>query len=298
MSVRMLATRSVHVTASLLKATWESWSANEPVTYSAAAAYFAIFSLPGLMIIILSVTSFVLDEDMVRYEMLGYIGDFIGQDVADSIGRIIDRARLSGNGFWTLVIGGAVLAFGATGLFNQLKKNFNVIWDVRPLQEKAVLRLLASRAVSLGMAIILGFLLLVFMYVSAGMKLLGNWLVRQWPEAALIQMLELTVSFIMIALLFTFTFKILPDVFVRLKHALAGGVLASFLFMVGEAIFTKALEILAPESVFGAAGSIVLLMIWVTYTCMILQVGAAFIKALMMQSDREMKAARFFEMPG
>ncbi len=277
----------------VFKNTIKSWMGNTPLTYSAAAAYFAVFSLPGLMIIVVSITTFFLDETLVRSHIQNYVGQFMGQEVATSIEHIIDRARLKSTGFVTLILGASILLFGATGLFNQLKTTFNAVWHVHPKSEKTFLRLVVNRAVSLGVAVMVGFLLLISMYLSAGLKIFANWLIAHVPDLGFLKIMELGVSFLMISLLFTMIFKILPNVKIQIKYAFAGGVVSSFLFMLGELGFAKAIATFAPESMFGAAGSIVLLMIWVTYGCTILQFGAEFIKALMAHHEEEIRYSRF-----
>lgn len=277
----------------VFKATFKSWISNTPFMYSAAASYYAVFSLPGMLIIILSITSFFLDEEMVRTQIQGYIGSYMGQDVADSIQSIIDKARLSDTGPKTLIIGGGVLLFGATGFFAQLKNSFNAIWDVRPKPEKTILRFLVHRGISLCVAITFSFCVLVSMYISAALKVFGLWMILQFPQLGFLRLLEISVSFVTITLLFTLIFKLLPDVKIKLKYAFVGGTLSSFLFMLGGLFFTKILEIIAPESAFGAAGSIILIMMWVTYACMILQFGAEFIKALIERTEAEIRTSRF-----
>jgi len=274
----------------------QSWANSQPMTHSAAAAYFAVFSLPGFMIIVISITTFFLDEELVRTQIQNYIGNFMGQSAADSVEQIINRARLNSTGLVTLLIGGGILLFGATGLFNQLKVSFNAVWNLKAKPEKTILRLLFNRAVSLGMAIIVGFLLLMSMYLSAGLKVVSSWLVEEVPDLGFLKLFEMGVSFLTLAVLFTLIFKILPDVLIKLKYAIAGGVLCSLLFMAGEWGFAQALDRFFPQDVFGAAGSIILIMVWVTYGCMILQFGAEFIRALMNAADEKIKISRFVDL--
>jgi len=277
----------------VLKDTFKSWLSNTPLTYSAAAAYYAVFSLPGMMIIIVSITTFFLDEEMVRVQIQEYIGSFMGQEAAQTIQKIIDKARLSDTGPKTLIVGGGILLFGATGFFSQLKNSFNAVWGVKPKPEKTIMRFIAYRGISLFVAIMFSFFVLMSMYVSAALKVFGYWLVGQFPDLAFLKVFELSISFLTITLLFTLIFKVLPDVKIRFRYVFVGGALSSFLFMLGGLFFTRVLEVIAPQSVFGAAGSIILLMIWVTYACMILQFGAEFIKTLMQHSEDEIRTSRF-----
>ncbi|MGH1404893.1 MAG: YihY/virulence factor BrkB family protein [Alphaproteobacteria bacterium] len=277
----------------IIKQALRSWIANDPITHSAAAAYFAVFSLPGLMIIIVSIATFFLDESIVRSEIQAYVGGFIGKEAALSIQSIIDNARINNSGVMTLILGGAVVLFGATGFFVQLKNSFNAIWHVRPKPEKTLLRWLVNRGVSLSIAIMFGVLVLLSIYVSAGLKIVDHWIMGQFSGVDTLRILDLGLSYITVSVLFTIIFKILPDVRIRMRYALAGGFFSSFLFMIGEWGFAQVLSIASPQSVFGAAGSVVLVMIWVTYGCMILQLGAEFIKALVQHYEEEIKTTRF-----
>ncbi len=277
----------------ILSEAFKSWIKKHPLTHSAAAAYFAVFSLPGLLIIVVSITTFFLDEALVRSQIQTYVSNFIGENVADSVENIIDNARLKSSGLFTLILGGGILLLGATGLFNQLKKSFNAVWNIETKPEKTILHALFNRAISLGVAVMLGFLLLISMYLSAGLKVFGNWLVSEFPDLEFIAILEFCATFLTISLLFTMIFKVLPDIYIKMRYAFAGGILSASLFTVGEWGFAKALDIFFPQSVFGAAGSIVLIMVWVTYGCMILQFGAEFIRALMKCYDDEVKTTPF-----
>lgn len=277
----------------ILREACRSWLRSSPFTYSAAAAYYAVFSLPGMLIITVSIATFFLDEQMVRTQIEEYAGRFIGPEVAGIIQGIIDNARLSSSGGTTLIIGGGILLFGATGFFAQLKKTFNAIWQVRPIPEKRFLRFLVYRGISLFIAIVFGFFVLLLIYLSAVLKVYGSWLISHFPELESLRVLEMGISFLSVSLLFTLIFKLLPDVKIRIKYAFVGATLSSFLYVLGGLLFAKVLQIISPQSVFGAAGSIILLMIWVTYVCMILQFGAAFIKALIEHKDDEIRISRF-----
>jgi len=280
----------------IIKTALSSWYHNQPLTHSAAAAYFAVFSLPGLLIIVMSVATFFLDEELVRTQIHETIGNFIGQNVAQSIEHIIDNARLKSSGIVTLLLGSGILLFGATGLFNQLKTSFNAIWNIKIRPEKTLIRMVFNRAVSLGVAVMIGFLLLISMYVSAGLKLYGNWLAEEFPGLEFVKILEMATTFLTISLLFTLIFKVLSDVYIKMKYAFTAGVLCTLLFMIGEFGFAKALDTFFPRNVFGAAGSMVLIMIWVTYGCMILQLGAEFIRALILKYEDDVRTTRFVEL--
>lgn len=277
----------------ILQKACSSWLNSSPFTYSAAAAYYAVFSLPGMLIITLSIATFFLDEQMVRAQIEEYVGRLIGPEVADIVQRIINNARLGNSGGKTLFIGGGILLFGATGFFTQLKKTFNAVWQVEPVSEKTILRFLVYRGTSLFTAIIFGLFVLLVIYLSAVLKVYGGWLIEHIPDLQALRALELGVSFLSVSFLFALIFKLLPDVKVKLLYAFVGGIFSSGLYVLGGFLFARILHVIEPQSVFGAAGSIILLMIWVTYVCMILQFGAAFIKALVEHKDDEIRVSCF-----
>lgn len=277
----------------VLKSALHSWLHNHPLMHSAAAAYFAVFSLPGLMILFVSVLTFFMDEQFVRDQILSYVGEFIGPNVADAMINMIDKGRLKTTGSYTIILGGGILLFAATGLFNQLKASFNAVWGLEAMPEKAILRLAFNRAISFGVAIMVAFLLLVSMYLSAGLKVFSNWLGEEFPVLDGFKIVELMITFFTISVLFTLIFKILPDVVIRIKYALIGGGVSALIFIIGEYAFAKIVKAVFPYSIFGAAGTIVIIMLWVTFTCMILQFGIELIKALMRENAEVIKTSRF-----
>ncbi|MEM7618688.1 MAG: YihY/virulence factor BrkB family protein [Pseudomonadota bacterium] len=277
----------------ILKSATKSWLFNQPLMHSAAAAYFAVFSLPGLLILVVSILTFFMDEEFVRTQILDYIGEFIGPNVARTTNNMIDNARLNSRGSYTIILGGGILLFAATGLFNQLKASFNAVWGIQAMPEKAILRLALNRAVSFGVAIMIAFLLLVSMYVSAGLNVFSVWLASAFPVLGTFKVVEIVITFVTISLLFTFIFKILPDVVIHMKYAAIGGGASALIFISGEYGFAKILKAVFPYSIFGAAGTIVIIMLWVTFACMILQFGVELIKAMMIHDKVAIKTSRF-----
>ena len=251
---------------------------DDPFTQSAAAAYYAIFSLPGLLIIVMAVAAVFFDQQRVETEILGYIGNILGRDVSLSIKKIVEETQQRDRDLWAMIAGVATLIFGATGLFAQLQRSLNYIWGVELSQKAGWWVFLKSRLISFGLILIVGFLLLISLSFTAFFTIFSDWFATQfspdWAQGLLI--FNTAFSFCIIVILFALIFKILPDTHVDWDVAFYGGVISAILFSIGEYALNFYFKVAEPASSFGAAGSIILVMLWVSYSCLILLIGAEF----------------------
>ena len=178
------------------------------------------------------------------------------------------------------IIALVVLILGATGVFVQLQKTMNIIWDVKakPESKGKILSFLKTRILSFGLILSIGFLLLISLVITSTLALFGDWLQARMPGIAVValQAVNFIVSFGLITVLFALMFKFLPDVKVRWKDVWMGAVVTSLLFSLGKLALGLYFGKTEPASVYGAAGSIVLIMLWISYSCMILLFGAEF----------------------
>jgi membrane protein len=275
----------------IIKQTLRSWLSNDPFSQSAAVAYYATFSLPGLLIIIMGIAAIFFDQKSVEREVLGHIQNMLGVDAARSVGKIVDETQRNDRDVWAMVIGGFTLLFGATGLFAQLQKSLNFIWKVEVRKNVGFLKFIKHRATAFGIVVAIGFLLMVSLSVNAALSALGDWLETQIPAYWLFGLyaLNMAVSYFIISFLFALIFKVLPDVRVKWKFSLVGGVFSATLFSIGEYGLNLYFKLAEPQSAFGAAGSVVLLMLWVSYSCLILLLGAEFTKACSLEYDSKVK---------
>ncbi len=264
----------------VLKKTFRNWLEDDPFTQSAAAAYYAIFSLPGLLIIVMAIAAIFFDQQRVEEEILGHIKEMIGRDASKSVQEIVEETQQEKRGFWAMVAGIVTLVFGATGLFAHLQRSLNRIWSVEVKKTAGWLAFLKSRLTSFSLILIIGFLLLISLTLTAFFNLFSEWLASQTsPDFAKgLMLMSNAVSFLIIAVLFTLIFKILPDAYVPWRASFYGGLLTACLFSVGEYALNFYFELAEPHSSFGAAGSVILVMLWVSYSCLILLVGAEFSK--------------------
>lgn len=264
----------------LLIRSLKNWLEDDPFTHSAAAAYYAIFSFPGLIIIVMSVAALVFDEQQINDLVTNQISQMLGRDTAQSLNKIISETQKQERGQWALLVGLLTLGFGATGLFAHLQRSLNNVFGVEVSRSSGIFSFIKTRLTSFGMVLILGLLLLMSLLLTATISILNEWISTQLSASLtlLIKAANLFTSFSIVILLFTLIYKILPDANIHWRSAIMGGILATILFEIGEFSLNIYFSIADPESIFGAAGSLVLLMLWVSYSCMILLIGAEFCK--------------------
>lgn len=263
-----------------LKQAFQSWLAHDPFSMSAAAAYYAIFSLPGLLIIVITITAIFFDQKSVEDQVLDQIKSILGWEVAQSVDAIIDKAQSKDKDILAMIVGISTLLFGATGLFVHLQHALNQIWEVEVKKSVGILKFLQDRATSFGIVLAVGFLLLISLILTSLLNATSEWIAMHVPEYFLysFMMLDVGLSFLISTLLFTLIFRVLPDAQVKWKEAFFGGALSASLFTIGEYIINIYFKVAEPQSTFGAAGSIILLMLWISYSCMILLLGGEFTK--------------------
>ncbi|MCG2430233.1 YihY/virulence factor BrkB family protein [Aequorivita xiaoshiensis] len=261
----------------LLKNTYLSWDKNDPWAKSAIIAYYALFSLPSLLIITVHFAGVFFGREAVEGKITEEISGLIGKGSADLIQTMIINSALSESSLLFIIFGVGVLIFGATGVFFQLQKALNNIWSVRALKNN-ILDTLKRRAVSFGMVLIIGLLLLISLVLSTAVNALSDLIGNYFDEFStfFIKLLNFVISQVIITSLFASIFTLLPDVKVKWKTNLIGAFMTSLLFLVGKYLIGFYFSESDPASVYGAAGSVVLVLLWVYYTCLILFFGAEF----------------------
>lgn len=261
----------------LLKNTYLSWDKNDPWAKSAIIAYYALFSLPSLLIITVHFAGIFFGREAVEGKITEEISGLIGKGSAELIQTMIINSALSESSLLFIIFGVGVLIFGATGVFFQLQKALNNIWSVRALKNN-ILDTLKRRAVSFGMVLIIGLLLLISLVLSTAVNALSDLIGNYLNEFStfFIKLLNFVISQVIITSLFASIFTLLPDVKVKWKTNLIGAFMTSLLFLVGKYLIGFYFSESDPASVYGAAGSVVLVLLWVYYTCLILFFGAEF----------------------
>ncbi|PRX49820.1 YihY/virulence factor BrkB family protein [Salegentibacter salegens] len=264
-------------TWSLFKQAYISWNRNEPYARSATIAYYALFSLPSLLIIVVTIAGYFFEQKAVQGRLTSEISGFVGQEPADAIENMIASAALATESTWAIIFGIGMLLFGATGVFFQLKMAMNNIWNVAAKQTN-FLRILLDRLISFGMVMVIGLLLLLSLVISALIRILKDEIEQYAPNVTefMVDVANFGISFLVITTLFAAIFKLLPDIKLRWRITYVGAGLTTVLFLVGEALISFYFGKSEPASVYGGASSVVLILLWVYYTCLILFFGAEF----------------------
>ncbi len=264
----------------IFKQTVEEIFANRVLKLSAALAYYTLFSLPGLLIVVVWVSDIFWGHQAVEHALYGQIAAFTGQEAAAEIQEIIGNAALFPNKGFTTTIGLATLVFGATGVFAEIQDSINMIWRLKakPKKGKGWLKLLLDRLQSFSLVITLGFLLLVSLVVNFAMDALSNHITRALPDTqvALAYASNLVLTFLITSFLFGLIFKILPDAKIKWKAVRAGAFATAILFMIGKSLISYYLGSSRLSSIYGGAGTVIVILLWVYYSSIILYVGAAF----------------------
>lgn len=264
----------------IAKATVKNWWKADPFRQSAVVAYYAVFSIPALLVIVIAVAGLVFGEDAVRGEVSDQIQGALGNETAKSIERIIANVSAQKSSVIATIIGIGTLILGSTWIFTQLQTSLNQIWEVQVVAKKKWLKTIKTKLFSFGLVLSLGFLMLVSLLLTTGLEALGGMIRNRLPDFIpfLLKSVNFLLSFGVITVLFALIFKILPDARIRLRDVWIGAMVTTLLFILGKfglgIYFAKA----DPGSAYGAAGSIILVMLWVSYSCMILFFGAEFTK--------------------
>jgi membrane protein len=264
----------------LLKETYKEWNEREPFNNSIIIAYYTIFSLPGLLVIIINVAGYFFGTEAVTSQLSTQIGGLVGGDTAKGIEEMIANASKSEGTTLATILSVATLLFGATGVFYQLQQILNKMWEVKPKPKQAILKLIKDRVFSFGLILVIGFILLVSLVLSATVATLSDWVKQNISEGLvfLFSAVDIILSVGIVTLLFAAIYKFLPDAKIRWKDVWVGALLTSVLFVIAKFLLGLYFGNSNPGSTYGAAGSIILIMLWVNYAGLILLFGAEFTK--------------------
>ena len=264
----------------LIKKTFTKWKENSPFDNSILIAYYTIFSLPGLLVIIINIGGYFYDEKRVTTQVIDQIQSTIGGDTAKDIRSIIGKASESKGTTLSTILSIATLLFGATGVFYQLQQTLNKIWEVKPKvkTKQKILELIRDRIFSFGLILAIGFLMLVSLVLSAGLSALSDWVSARMSITVtyLFGMLDFALSLSVITVLFAAMYKFLPDAKITWKDVWLGAIVTSILFVLAKFALGIYFGKSEPGSTYGAAGSIILIMLWVSYSGLIVLFGAEF----------------------
>lgn len=262
----------------LLKQTFAQFSGDRCSRMAAALAYYTVFSLAPLLVLIITICSFIWNPDDIRGLLESEIQQVVGQDGAEQVKTMLGHATQQGKGVMASVLSGVMLLVGATGLVAQLQSALNDTWEVKPDPEASGIKtFLVKRLLSLGMICGIAFLLLVSLMATAVLSAAGDTIAGFLPESwsgALLQSINVGVSLLVIGLMFAAMFKFLPDAEIKWSDVGVGAAVTAVLFVAGKYGLGAYLGSKNTDSAYGAAGSLALILIWVYYSSMIFLFGA------------------------
>lgn len=261
---------------SQISQTISEWLEDDAPTLSAALAYYTVFSMAPLLLICMAIAGFFLGEEAARGQVFAQLSSLIGTDGARAMQDMVQNSGERPHASMIATIVGVVtLLIGASGVFGQLQASLNRIWKVKPLPGGTVRRLIMSRFLSFGFTLAIGFLLLVSLLVSTAVTFVVNWMGGLSPELGVFaKAADILLSLASITFLFALIFKVLPDIHIAWRDVLGGAFLTAALFTVGKFALGWYLGTSGVGSTFGAAGSVVVLLLWVYYSSLILFLGA------------------------
>lgn len=269
---------TMHAAFRILKDTFNGFLDDRGLKFSASLSYYTLFSLAPLLLLMISLASVFFGREAIQGQVFGEINGLIGNEAAAQIQDVIKNMELSGETTLAVIIGGVTLLIGATSIFGEIQDSINSIWRVKAKPKRGWVKLLKDRLLSSSLIVALGFLLIVSLMVNGVLLALSDWLKNYFPDVTLIifQIINVLISFIVITTLFGVVFKVLPDAKIAWKDVRAGAFFTACLFMLGRYLIGLYINYSGTASAYGAAGSLIVILVWVYYTAAILYFGAVF----------------------
>jgi membrane protein len=276
-----------------LKETGSDWSDDNASRLAAALAYYALLSLAPLLVIAVAVAGFFFGTDAARGKVAAELGGIVGGDAAQSIQAVIASAESPTKGVFSTIVGVVTLFFGASGVFRELQSSLNTVWEVKPKPGLGLWGEVRSRVFSFTMVLSVAFLLLVSLILSSLLSAIGTFVAGLLPGGeTLWQVVNLVISGLIVALMFAVIFKYIPDVEIKWRDVWSGAVVTSLLFTIGKFALGLYLGKAAVGSAYGAAGSIIALVVWVYYATQIFLLGAEFTQVRARRNGREIQPSK------
>ena len=265
----------------ILKAAGNGFSNDMALKYSASLAYYTVFSLAPLLLLLISLAGLFLGKEAIEGSVFKELHGLVGNDAAKQIQDMIKNLEMSGKSTLSVIIGAVTLIIGATSVFGEIQESINIIWQVKPKPKVGWIKLIKDRLLSGSMIVTLGFLLMVSLIVNGLLLALSDRLKAYLPDITvlLFEIINVAISFTVIAVLFGIIFKVLPDAKIRWRDVRSGAIFTAVLFMIGRLVIGLYISSSGTSSTYGAAGSLIVILLWVYYTAAILYFGAEFTRA-------------------
>jgi membrane protein len=265
----------------VLKNSFSGFGRDNVTKLSGSLAYYTVFSMGPLLVVIIALCGLFLGREAAEGSIITQLQKFVGHDTAAQLQQIIKNASINGKGHIAAVIGIITLLIGATTVFSDMQDSINRIWGLKPKPKKGWLKMLQTRFLSFSIIISLGFLLLVSLGISAIIESISTRLKAAYPDVTVVvfYIVNLLLTLFISILIFGVIFRVLPDARIRWRDVLAGAVATAVLFMLGKFGISFYISKSKVGSTYGAAGSLVILLVWVYYSAIILYFGAEFTKS-------------------
>jgi membrane protein len=266
----------------ILKDTFQSFSDDKVVKLSGSLAYSTVFSMGPLLVVLISLCSIFLGREAVEGKIYKYLEAFLGHDSAIQLQDIVRKAAVSGHSYVAITVGVIFLLLGATSVFGEIQDSINGIWGIKPKPKKGWLKIIKNRILSFSVIVSLGFLLLVSLAITSLIDGFSDHLKRLFPDVAIVlfYIVNQVVTLIVVTLIFGVIFKVLPDARIKWKDIVIGAIVTALLFMAGKFGISFYISKSNVGSTYGAAGSLIVVLLWIYYSSMILYLGAELTKSI------------------
>ncbi len=279
----------------VLKEAFSRFGEDKIAKFSGSLAYSTVFSIAPLLIVIISLFGIFLGREAVEGKVYYQLNSFFGSDTAGQLEDIIKKASLSGKSRLAAIVGGIVLLIGSTAIFSEIQDSINTIWGVKPKPKKGWLKFLQNRFMSFSVIVGLGFLLLVSLVVTSLVEGFNDRLQGYFPGVSIVffYIVNILITAFVITTIFAVIFKVLPDADIQWKDVIYGALFTTILFMLGKFAISFYITKTNVGTTFGAAGSLVILLVWVYFSSIILYLGAEFTKAWAVKFGDPIKPSEF-----
>ena len=291
----ILSKTSLKNSLTVLKETFKGFMADKGLKLSASLSYYTLFSLAPMLLLIISLAGAFYGREASEGRIFNELNSLIGAEAASQIQQVISNMELSGKTTLSLFIGAITLIVGATTVFGEIQDSINMIWKVKAKPKKGWLKLIKDRLLSGSIIIGLGFLLIVSLIINGALVALNDLMKSWFPDFTilLLNIANIVVSFLVITILFGVIFKVLPDAKIKWKDVRAGAFFTACLFLFGRYIIGLYITTTGAGSPYGAAGSIIVILLWIYYTAAILYFGAEFTRAYAIFKGRHIRPSEF-----
>jgi membrane protein len=282
--------------AGVLKKSLWAWWQDDAMRLGASISFYTLFAIAPVLLVAIAIAGMAFGPEAVRGEVVGQIDGLVGRDGAQAVQALLEGASKRQSGAFATVVGAITLLLAATGAFLELQAALNAIWRVKPNPDANVGAYVTARLRSFGIVVAIGFLLLVSLVISAALAALHGWLDRRAPGWPVVwQALNVAVSLLVTTALFALLFKFLPDVKLEWRDVVTGAAVTAVLFAIGKHLIGLYLGQSSTASSYGAAGSVILLLLWVYYSSQILLLGAEFTRIYSREIGDRPKPEEFAE---